>query len=126
MSSLYAPYVPIVVMLVVVVGMGLAMLIVNEVLGPRRKSARKQQAFECGNAPIAKPRQRYDVKFYLVALFFIVFDIEVVFLFPWAVRFKEALAQGNGWLYMGEMFIFLGLLTVGLVYVWKRGALRWE
>lgn len=126
MSPVYAPYIPIVVVILLGVVLGAVILLLNGVLGPNRPNPRKNAPFECGNEPSATARRRFDVKFYLVAIFFIVFDIEVVFLFPWAVRYRDALAAGNGWLYFGEMMLFLSLLTAGLAYIWKRGALQWE
>lgn len=126
MASSHVPYIPLLMVIGLGIIMGLAILVLNSILGPKRPNARKSAPFECGNEPAGVVRQRFDVKFYLVALFFIIFDIEVVFLFPWAVQFREQLINGNGLLFFGEMLAFLGLLTLGLVYVWKRGALDWE
>jgi NADH-quinone oxidoreductase subunit A len=87
----------------------------------------KLEPFEAGEVPISSPRQRFSIKFYMVALFFIVFDIEAVFLFPWAVLYKSWLADpAFAWVAFTEMFLFLGILSLGLVYVWKRGALQWD
>lgn len=126
MDPNHIPYVPLLLIIGLGIAMGLAVLVLNGLLGPKRPNPRKLAPFECGNEPEDLARQRFDVKFYLVALFFIIFDVEVVFLFPWAVLFKEQLIAGNGALFVGEMLAFVGLLSLGLVYVWKRGALDWE
>jgi NADH-quinone oxidoreductase subunit A len=90
-------------------------------LGPKKPTAIKADTFECGSVAEGNARQRFAVKFYVVALLFIVFDVEAVFLYPWAVNF-----QGLGWFGYVEMLIFAVTLVVGLVYVWKKGALNWE
>ena len=90
-------------------------------LGPKSTSEVKSAAFECGNEAIGTARQRFAVKFYVVALLFIVFDIEAVFLYPWAVNF-----QALGWFGYVTMLVFASTLVMGLVYVWKKGALEWE
>jgi NADH-quinone oxidoreductase subunit A len=90
-------------------------------LGPRRPSAIKSGPFECGSDPIGSARERFGVKFYLLALLFIVFDVEAVFVYPWAVLLKDL-----GWPGYVEMAIFAFTLVVGLAYVWKKGALDWE
>lgn len=82
--------------------------------------------YECGLDPIGTPRERFSIKFYLVAMLFILFDIEIVFLYPWAKLFGSFKAAGMGPLIFGEMVVFLGVLGLGLVYVWRRGALEWE
>jgi NADH-quinone oxidoreductase subunit A len=97
------------------------MLVATTLIGPKKRFADKMEPFECGESPIVSPRLRFSVKFYLVALFFVIFDIEAVFLYPWAVLFRELGLFG-----FIEMMIFLFILTVGLIYVWKRGALEWE
>ena len=90
-------------------------------LGPRRPSRVKSAPFECGSDPIGSARERFGVKFYLIALLFIVFDVEAVFVYPWAVLLKDL-----GWAGYVEMAIFAFTLVVGLAYVWKKGALDWE
>lgn len=120
-------YVSILTVLVAVALMGAGVLAINALLGPRRKSPVKQAAFECGSDPIGSARQRFSVKFYLVAIFFIVFDIESVFLYPWAGMFRDFIVEpGIGLMTLAEMFIFVGILGAGLAYVWRRGALDWE
>ena len=120
-------YISILVMLVVVAVMGVGILVINRLVGPRRTSAVKSAPFECGSDPIGDSRHRFSVKFYLVAIFFIVFDIESVFMYPWASLFRDMVAEPLiGWSTFGEMFVFIGILGAGLAYVWRRGALDWE
>ena len=100
-------------------------------LGPRTRGQQSRQTrldtFECGIAPETDARHRFSAKFYLVAVLFVLFDVEVAFLIPWAVVFRElGAADAMGWGVLGEMAVFIGLLVVGLVYVIKRGALEWE
>ncbi len=114
-------YFPIGVALGLSVLLGAAMLGLANVLGPRRPSAVKAQPFECGSEPVGSARERFGVKFYVVALLFIVFDIEAVFLYPWAALFTEL-----GWPGYVEMGIFVVTLLAGLVYVWKKGVLDWS
>ena len=91
------------------------------ILGPRRPSRVKLAPFECGSDPIGDARQRFGVRFYVIALLFVVFDIEAVFIYPWAVQVKEL-----GWTGYAVMAAFAGTLVAGLAYVWKKGALDWE
>jgi NADH-quinone oxidoreductase subunit A len=98
----------------------LALLSISRFIGPRRPNPVKAAAFECGMAPIAQPRTQFSIKFYVLAMLFIIFDIEVVFLYPWAVLFRQLEVVG-----LIEAFFFLLVLTVGLLYAWKRGALEW-
>lgn len=114
-------YLPLVLVLVVGVGLAAFMVGAANLLGPRRPSRVKSSPFECGSDPIGDARQRFGVKFYVVALLFIVFDIEAIFIYPWAVLLKE-LGWG-GYLSMG---IFGFTLAAGLLYIWKKGALDWE
>jgi NADH-quinone oxidoreductase subunit A len=90
------------------------------ILGPRRPSAVKSSPFECGSEPIGSAHDRFGVKFYLIALLFIVFDIEAVFIYPWAVLLREL-----GWAGYTTMAVFAFTLVIGLAYVWKKGALDW-
>jgi NADH-quinone oxidoreductase subunit A len=114
-------YVPVMMMLVLAAGTGVAILVANYFLGPKKSFDEKDEPFECGEKQIVSPKQRFSVRFYLVAMIFIVFDIEAVFLFPWAVLFKPLGLFG-----FVEMFIFILILTIGLIYVWRKGVLEWE
>ncbi|MCZ6635431.1 MAG: NADH-quinone oxidoreductase subunit A [bacterium] len=117
-------YIPIVILIVVVVGFATVSLLVTHLMGPQRPNPVKLSPYESGVPPTGDARLRFSIKFYLVAMLFIIFDIEVVFLYPWAVVFKTMLAQGPFILY--EMFVFLGILVLGLLYVWRKGGLEWD
>lgn len=112
---------PILIVLAIAVGMVILLTFLSWFLGPKRPSAIKSQSFECGSESSGTARQRFGVKFYVVALLFIVFDVEAVFLYPWAVQFKEL-----AWYGFVTMGLFVFTLGMGLVYVWKKGALEWE
>lgn len=122
-----APYLPIFIVSLLVVAGVFAIFLLNEFLGPKRPSKSKGEAFECGNPPSTDTRRRFSVKYYVIGILFLVFDVEAVFLFPWAAEYKHFLSMGDFALVaLVEMLLFVGILTFGLVYVWKRGALRWE
>lgn len=117
-----APYGPLLAVLLVAGAMGTLVSFMSAILGPRRPSVVKSTVFEAGSEPSpGTARQRFAVKFYVVALLFIVFDVETVFLYPWAVNFKAL-----GWFGYVEMLVFALTLVIGLAYVWKKGALDWE
>lgn len=97
------------------------LVLLASLLGPKKVFPSKIAPFECGMTQLVSPRQRFSVKFYLIAMFFIIFDIETVFLYPWAVLFREL-----SWFGFWEMSCFLLVFVLGLVYVWKKGALEWE
>ncbi|HLC43230.1 MAG TPA: NADH-quinone oxidoreductase subunit A [Methylomirabilota bacterium] len=98
-----------------------AMLWIPSLLAPKRASAVKLEPFECGKDPIALPEGRFAIKFSTVAILFIIFDIELMFVFPWAVLFRSL-----GWFGFIEMLIFLGILMLGFLYIWKKGGLEWD
>ncbi|MFN7640606.1 MAG: NADH-quinone oxidoreductase subunit A [bacterium] len=114
-------YLGFVVMFAVAALLGLALPILHQLLGPRRPNYKKLMPYESGMDPIGSARDRFSVKFYLIAMLFIIFDIEVIFMYPWAVNFKSL-----GWLGFVEMLLFMGFLLVGFFYIIKRGALKWE
>lgn len=114
-------YIPLLIMFALAAVIAGAMLGLSEFLGPKLTFREKMEPFECGENQIVSPKQRFSVRFYLVALMFIIFDLEAVFLFPWSVIF-----QSLGLFGFIEMMIFISILAVGLVYVWKKGALEWE
>ena len=93
----------------------------SSLLGPRRPSRVKNEAYECGIDPVGDARLRFSVKFYIIAMLFILFDIEAIFLYPWAVMFNQLQLFG-----LMEMFAFLGFLVLGYIYLWRRGALEWD
>ena len=102
-------------------GVGLIMLFANALFGPKRPNPVKAQPFECGKDPIALPEGRLPVHFYIAAMLFVVFDVELVFLFPWAV-----LARELGWFGLLEMGLFVAVVVAGFVYAWRRGALEFK
>ncbi len=110
------------VLVILVVGMVIAggMLGIHLLIGPRRRFAEKQQPFECGETQIVSPRRRYAVKFYMVAILFVVFDVEAIFFYPWGAVFQEL-----GWFGFWAMFVFTIPLAIGLVYEWMKGGLEW-
>jgi NADH-quinone oxidoreductase subunit A len=121
MEELLRAYLPILIFLGIAIGLAAVIMIATLVVAPQRPDAEKLSAYECGFEPFEDTRGRFDVRFYLVAILFIIFDLEVAFLFPWAV------SLGNiGMFGFWSMMVFLGVLTVGFVYEWKKGALEWE
>ncbi len=113
-------YLPIVILILVAAGFALTTTCLSHALGPRRPTHAKLTPYECGIDPVGSARARFSVKFYLVAMLFIVFDIEIVFLYPWAV-----ILNSLGLFGLIEMVLFLGILLIGLLYVWKKGGLEW-
>jgi NADH-quinone oxidoreductase subunit A len=109
--------------MVFAIALGVAALLawLPGVLGPRRLSAVKAESFECGKAPITRPEGRFAIKFSTTAIFFIIFDIELMFVFPWAVVYR-----GLGVFGFLEMLVYLGILMLGLLYIWRKGGLAWE
>jgi NADH-quinone oxidoreductase subunit A len=120
-EPLLAAYFPILVFLGIAAVIAMAMVGGSMLLARQKPNPEKLSAYECGFAPFDDTRRRFDVRFYLVAILFIIFDLEVAFLFPWAVTLGEI-----GWLGFGSMMGFLLVLTVGFVYEWRKGALDWE
>lgn len=114
-------FIPLALVLLLAGLLALALVGAASWLGPKRPSAVKQEPFECGSVSEGSAHQRFAVKFYVVALLFIVFDVEAVFLYPWAVNFKVL-----GWFGYGEMALFAATLAIGLIYVWRKGAMSWE
>lgn len=103
-----------------------AFLLLSYVFGPKKPTPEKLDVFECGVPITGDARSRFSVKFFIVAMIFLLFDVEVVFLFPWAVLLKDFKAAGMGWTLFFPMLGFLAMLALGLIYEWKRGALDWE
>jgi NADH-quinone oxidoreductase subunit A len=121
-----APYIPIAVIVILAVIFGFFIVGLGHAFGPRRKIPRKEMPYESGMNPIGPGTRRAPVRFYLVAVLFILFDIEIIFIIPWAVILKQFVSAGNGVFALIEMAIFIIILLVGLVYAWKKGALEWE
>lgn len=114
-------YLPILIFLGIGTVLGLIALVLGYLLGPKRGNAAKDSAYECGFEAFDDARLPFDVRFYLVAILFIIFDLETAFLVPWAVVFRKL-----GWFSVASMGVFLALLVVGFIYEWKKGALEWE
>jgi len=114
-------YIPILIFMAVALIMGIAFVVIGRVLGPHRPDAEKNSPYECGFEAFEDSRMKFDVRYYLVAILFIIFDLEIAFLFPWAVALNEV-----GMLGFIAMMLFLGILVVGFIYEWKKGALEWE
>jgi NADH-quinone oxidoreductase subunit A len=114
-------YLPVILFILVGVAVGVAPQIIGFVLGPQRPDAAKNSPYECGFEAFEDARVQFDVRYYLVAILFILFDLEIAFLFPWAVALRDIGAPG-----FWAMMMFLGILVVGFLYEWKKGALDWE
>ena len=120
-ASLIENYLPILIFIAVGIFMGIAPMVAGFVLGPRRPDAEKTSPYECGFEAFEDSRMKFDVRYYLVAILFIIFDLEIAFLFPWAVSLDRI-----GMFGLISMGVFLALLVVGFVYEWKKGALEWD
>jgi NADH-quinone oxidoreductase subunit A len=120
-SNLLLDYLPLVIFIGVSLAIGLALLVVPFVVAYQNPDPEKLSAYECGFNAFDDARMKFDVRFYLVAILFIIFDLEVAFLFPWAVAFKDV-----GWFGFWSMMTFLSVLTVGFIYEWRKGALEWD
>ena len=114
-------YFPVLLFLAVATVIGLALLVLGNLLGPKKPAPEKQAPYECGFEAFEDARMKFDVRYYLIAILFIIFDLEIAFVIPWAVVFDSL-----GLLGLIEMGMFIGLLVLGFVYVWKKGALEWE
>ena len=121
LSDFLKDYLSIILFLIIALGLSVAFIVINFILSPKKPDPEKLSAYECGFEPFDDSRMEFDVRFYLVAILFIIFDLEIAFLFPWAV------SLGNiGTLGFVSMMIFLFVLTVGFIYEWKKGALDWD
>ena len=114
-------YLPVLLFILVGIGVGVAPQVLGYILGPNRPDAAKNSPYECGFEAFEDARMKFDVRYYLVAILFILFDLETAFLIPWAAAFKEIGLFG-----FLAMMVFLGILVVGFVYEWMKGALEWE
>ena len=121
MQDIVASYLPIAIFLAIALGLGLVLLLSAMVIAVRNPDPEKNSAYECGFNAFDDSRMKFDVRFYLVSILFIIFDLEIAFLFPWAVAFGD-MSMAAFW----SMMLFLAVLTVGFAYEWKKGALEWE
>ena len=120
-ESMLIDYLPIFIFFVVAVGFALFTIIASAFIGKRKVTPQKMMPYECGMDPIGQARNPFSVKFYIIAMLFIIFDIEAIFIYPWAVIFRDLKTFG-----LVEMAVFIAILLVGFIYVWKKGALEWE
>ncbi len=121
MDELLREYLPILIFSGMAVALGLVLILAAVLIAPSEPDAEKLSAYECGFNAFDDARMRFDVRFYLVSILFIIFDLEIAFLFPWAVAFKD-MGDVGFW----SMMVFLAVLTIGFAYEWKKGALEWE
>jgi NADH-quinone oxidoreductase subunit A len=125
MNAFLLQYLPIVIFLGIAAALGIAFILAAAVLAPKSPDTEKNSAYECGFNAFDDARMKFDVRFYLVSILFIIFDLEVAFLFPWAVALMKLPHDGQVFAFW-SMMSFLGVLTVGFIYEWKKGALEWE
>lgn len=122
-----ADYLGLILLSLVALVVVFAITFVASNLGPRNPTRQKQMPYEAGSNPLGRPQEhRFSVKFYMVAISFILFDLETVFLVPWAISWKQSQLMGHGLYALGVMFVFVSVLTIGLVYEWKQGGLEWD
>jgi NADH-quinone oxidoreductase subunit A len=114
-------YIPIAILFIVASAIAVLVIVLGTVMGPKRQSFRKMSPYESGMMPIGPGTRRMSIRFYLVAVLFILFDVEVIFFYPWAVNFRALGLFG-----FIEMLVFVGILLVGYIYIWKKGALEWD
>lgn len=134
-------YIPVAVLVLIMVGLSAAIMLASHLIGPKRSGPIKDTAYESGVDPIGDARRRFNVRFYLVAVLFVVFDVEVIFLYPWATlfgRFQSAEPGEMAWaqamsaagygpgFFVASMGLFFGLLTLGFIYEWRKGVFRWD
>lgn len=124
-------YAPIIMMFIVAAGFGASQLLVTQLIGPRKRTAVKLMPYECGKDPVGSARDKFSIKFYTVAVIFLLFDIEVLFMIPFAVAFKTLLAEEKisgiafGSIALLEILVFIATLVIGYIYVWKKGTFDW-
>lgn len=114
-------YFPVLIFILFSIGLAIALTVIGKLLAPSKPNAEKNSPYECGFEVFSDSRAKFDVRYYLIAILFILFDLEIAFLVPWAVVFKNM-----NWAVFGSMLVFLILLTIGFAYEWRKGALEWE
>ena len=123
-TPIYENYLPILALMILATLVPLAILAITHVLGPRKPSERKLSVYESGMPPVGDAHPKFSIKFYIIGMLFILFDIEIVFIYPWAVIYKQWISTSTFILIEG--LVFIGILLVGYIYAWKKGALEWE
>ncbi len=124
-DNYFARYLPLLIHFILAGALAGALVTLSWLIGYRRPTRAKLSPYECGMVPIGDARQRFSVKFYMVAMLFILFDVEAVFLYPWAIILKDLKRMGQGLFGLSEMFVYIGIVLVGFWYIWKKGALDW-
>src|SRR6478672_9090726 len=124
-DNYFARYLPFLIHMIMAGGIAGAIVLLSWLIGQRKPTRAKLSPYECGMTPVGDSRQRFSVKFYMVAMLFILFDVEAVFIYPWAVILKELKAVGQGFFGLTEMLVYIGIFLVGFFYVWKKGVLDW-
>ena len=123
---MYNDYIPVIVFTIMAIALLIVPLIIQHLISPRHnKDNDKLMSYECGEVPEGSAWVKFNIRFYIIALVFIIFDVEVVFLFPWAAVYQSFIASGNGFLVLIEMLLFVIILTIGFAYVWIKGDLDW-
>ena len=128
-TDVLTSYVPILMMFVAALGFGAIMLTMSRLVGQQKPTKEKLMPYECGKDPVGSARERHSVRFYMVAMIFLLFDIEAIFLIPWAVAYGgvlEGTDRAMKLLFYGEMMAFIAILFAGLIYIWKKGVLEWN
>jgi len=120
-------YIPVGILVVMVIIFAVANLVGTHILGPRKETAEKQMPYESGMNPIGTARKRFNVRFYILAMTFLVFDVEIIFLYPWAVSFTKLEPQGaEAGLFLGRIAFFVGTSIIAYIYAWRKGVFRWD
>lgn len=123
-TPIYQNYIPLLVLMIVATIIPLAILVITNILGPKKPSDRKLSVYESGMPPVGDAHPKFSIKFYIIGMLFILFDIEIVFMYPWAVIYKQWISTSV--FILVEGLVFVGILLVGYIYAWKKGALDWE
>jgi NADH-quinone oxidoreductase subunit A len=124
-DNYFARYLPLLIHFLIAGALASGMVLLSWIIGYRRPTRAKMSPYECGMTPVGDARERFSVKFYMVAMLFILFDVEAVFLYPWAIILKDLKKMGQGLFGISEMFVYIGIVLVGFWYIWKKGALDW-
>ncbi len=124
-DNYFARYLPFLIHILMAGGIASAIVLLSWLIGQRKPTRAKLSPYECGMTPVGDSRERFSVKFYLVAMLFILFDVEAVFIYPWAVILRELKALGQGLFGLMEMLVYIAIFLVGFFYVWKKGVLDW-
>jgi NADH-quinone oxidoreductase subunit A len=125
-DNYFVRYLPLLIHILIALGIAGGMIILSTLLGKRRFTRAKMTPYECGMLPVGDARHRFSVKFYLVAMLFILFDVEAVFLYPWAVIYKDLIKDAGKYFGFVEMLVYIGIVLVGFFYIWKKGVLDWN